>query len=235
MKDFLFFPKHNAIYVLFLILGLTFSCQSRNNLETDKFRATEAEKTAQDNIKTFVFDCEHNFSFVARLEGENMWLFLPGSTLTLPHVRSASGLKYQKGNTVFWSKDGDFFLEWEGNIFKNCRNNHAKAIWENAKFNGVEFRAIGNEPGWYLEFYLGDKIVLTTDYGQKKYIFPYVKADENLEDRTSRWRTQNDKHELEVMAKAAKCYDSMSGEPFESSVTVKLDGKEYHGCGKALF
>jgi len=42
------------------------------------------------------------------------------------------------------------------------------------------------------------------------------------------------KHELTIMIEGQPCHDSMSGEPFDTTVKVILDGKKYRGCGKAL-
>lgn len=235
MKSYLLFTKLLATFSLSITISLIIACRSQNDLDETKSQIPETEKSAQVNTQTFVFECENNMSFVARLERKNITLFLPGSTLTLPRVKSDLVEKYQKGNTAFWSKADEIALEWEGKVYRDCRNNHAKAIWEHAKFNGVEFRAVGNEPGWYLEFYIEEKIVFVTEYGQDKYTFPYIKAEENQEKRTSHWCTQTDEHKLEVIAKAVKCVDTMSGEQFESTVVVKLDGKEYRGCGKSLF
>lgn len=37
-----------------------------------------------------------------------------------------------------------------------------------------------------------------------------------------------------VQIEGTACRDSMSGERFESTVTVTLNGKSYRGCGHAL-
>ena len=37
-----------------------------------------------------------------------------------------------------------------------------------------------------------------------------------------------------VLLQALPCFDTMSGDGFETTVTVKLDGREFHGCGRAL-
>lgn len=40
----------------------------------------------------------------------------------------------------------------------HCKNNRAEAIWEDAKLRGVDFRAVGNEPGWHLELTAGERL-----------------------------------------------------------------------------
>jgi putative lipoprotein len=52
--------------------------------------------------------------------------------------------------------------------------------------------------------------------------------------RTTVYEIQNDTHEMSVIIVGRRCRDTMSGEAFEATVTVILDGKKYQGCGKAL-
>ena len=95
--------------------------------------------------RTFVYECPDDFSFVARTEAGKAWLFLPGNTIDLPLVPSASGKKYSNGNDTFWSKGEEALIETGNNKHAGCRNNRAKAIWEHARLNGVDFRALGKQ------------------------------------------------------------------------------------------
>ena len=101
---------------------------------------------------TFFFECD-GLEFTARHDPKGIYLFLPGRTLLLPETPSASGAKYSDGKAVFWSKGEEALLEVDGTTYKACKNNRKRAVWEDAKLNGVDFRAVGNEPGWYLEIY----------------------------------------------------------------------------------
>ena len=64
-----------------------------------------------------------------------------------------------------------------------CKNNRAKAIWEDAKLKGADFRATGNEPGWHLEISRSFGIVFVTNYGSDRYTFA---APQPISDETSR-------------------------------------------------
>lgn len=44
--------------------------------------------------------------------------------------------------------------------------------WDDARRRGVEFRAIGQEPGWMLEIDAGKSMYLLADYGEKKVTTP---------------------------------------------------------------
>ena len=184
--------------------------------------------------KTYVYECPDEFGFTARIEGETAWLFLLSGTISLPHVPAASGAKYQDGATIYWSKGEVAILERADHPRVECKNNRAKAIWEDAKLRGADFRATGNEPGWHLEISRGNAIVLVTNYGSDRYTFrtPVPASDEAS--RTTRYAVNENGHELAITLKGKRCTDTMSGEPFETIVTVMLDGTRLAGCGKAL-
>jgi len=183
--------------------------------------------------RTYVYECSDGYTFPARIEGRDAWLFLPEQTVKLPGVPTASGAKYSDGSTLFWAKGEEAFLETGGKRHSACRNNQAKAIWEDAKLRGVGFRAVGNEPGWHLEITPSEKTVFVTDYGEFQHSVntPQPVTDQNT--RKTTYNVENAEHDLTVEILGQSCEDTMSGEIFEATVTVKLDGKTYKGCGKA--
>ena len=183
---------------------------------------------------TYVFECDGDYQFPVRIEGDKAWLFLPGKTVNLPQVPAGSGAKYSDGRMTFWSKGGEALLEAADDVRRNCRNNRFLAIWEHAKLNGVDFRAVGNEPGWHLEISRGRKLIFVSDYGQSRYEFATPEPVNDVKARTGTYRVRNSEHAIEVVISGQSCRDTMRGDPFESTVTVTLDGRSYNGCGKAL-
>ena len=105
-------------------------------------------------------------------------------------------------------------------------------VWHAAKLRGVAFRAIGQEPGWLLEITNGEELLIKTNYGQDKQTFPYVEPREDKAARKTLFQLNGDNS---VLIEGKSCTDSMSGEAFETTVTVNLDGQTYKGCGRALF
>jgi len=184
--------------------------------------------------RTFVLECTAAYRFPVRIEGKRAWLFLPDQTIDLPQVPAVSGMQYSDGNTTFWSDGDQARFETPGAASYNCRNNRALAIWEHAKLNGVDFRAVGNEPGWHLEITRGQKILFVSDYGQSRYEFDAPEPETIAARRTTIYHTGNVDHTLEVSITGQPCQDTMRGAHFESRVTVILDKQTYHGCGKAL-
>ncbi len=183
---------------------------------------------------TFVYECTDGSTFVTRIEERTAWLFLPTGTVSLPHAPSGSGAKYTDGEITFWTKGEEATMEAEEGARRNCRNNRARAIWEDAKFRGVDFRALGNEPGWNLEISAGGGILYLGDYGQTEYRFPTPEPVEDQDARRTTYTVEDGGHALAIMLEGRVCMDTMSGEAFETRVTVVLDGREHRGCGRAL-
>ncbi|MCK4988205.1 MAG: MliC family protein [Desulfobacterales bacterium] len=188
----------------------------------------------QGDAKTYVYECRDGYGFVARVQREKIWLFLPEKTISLTHVQSGSGAKYSEDQITYWSKGDEALLQIGDEKHTNCKNNRAIAIWEDAKLRGVDFRAIGNEPGWNLEIIKSEKIVFVGNYGQSRYEFITTEPSIDQQARTTVYKFQNDKHVMSVIIVGRHCRDTMSGEAFETTVTVILDGKQYRGCGKTL-
>ena len=106
-------------------------------------------------------------------------------------------------------------------------------VWHAAKLRGVAFRAIGQEPGWLLEITNGEEILIVTDYGETRFSLPFVEPVVFQEERRTEYVL--DSHDTVVEIRGVRCTDTMSGEEFEVSVTIRQPDRELHGCGRALF
>lgn len=184
-----------------------------------------------EKAQTFVFHCDDDYTFVAQIEGGSAWLFLPADTLELAQVSADT---FRKGNLLF-QIDGQLCLLKEGDgISRQCKNNRREAIWEHAKLNGADFRAIGNEPGWNLEIHGGSKAILVTGYGSKRYEINLLPPQVNREVKTTVFTSSTGEPRVTLKIMGEHCSDTMSGEQFETTVEVDLDGKILRGCGRAL-
>lgn len=111
--------------------------------------------------------------------------------------------------------------------------------WAAARARGVDFRATGNEPGWFLELDDGVQIVLVTDYGRRRYEMPAPEPQVDEAARRVTFRTASTLaggrgNRLVLTLAPGPCEDTMSGETFDTTVTVTIDGETLHGCGRAL-
>ncbi|NVK44280.1 MAG: YbaY family lipoprotein [Oceanospirillaceae bacterium] len=104
--------------------------------------------------------------------------------------------------------------------------------WTEAAARGVDFRGIGNEPGWSLEIDDGNRIQLVTDYGQRTINTPAPAP--RFEGGIVHYDVRTEAHSLNVEIEPVACQDSMSGEAFEARVRVRLGDSLYQGCGRYL-
>jgi putative lipoprotein len=222
---------HGRVFIAIAALVSITSCKLTYKADVNEPRQNSATDSA---IRTFVYECRDDYSFVARMQNSKVWLFLPGKTIALSQVPSASGAKYAGDNVIFWSKGNEAMLETGASKHTGCQNNPAKAIWEHAKLNGVDFRATGNEPGWYLEISNQRDILLVTDYGQTSFSFrsATLKSEPHAESATYHARNNGDSVEIVIIARP--CRDTMSGEAFSSTVSVTVNDKRLAGCGRPL-
>lgn len=218
--------------VLTAIAALLAACALRETPAGDG--ASRGAAAARPAGRTLVYHCPDGFRFTARIEGESAWLFLPQRTVRLPQVPSASGARYSDGGTTYWSKGEEAQLTSDGHTRKGCQNHRAEAVWEDAKLRGVGFRAVGQEPGWHLEITPGARMVLVMDYGARRYEFPTPDPVEDPAAGTTVYHAQARGHSLRIELQGGGCQDTMSGERFETTLRMELDGRSFTGCGRPL-
>lgn len=190
----------------------------------------ETQHVSMDRIgPTFAFICPDQTNYVVRTTDREAWVFHHTGTLRIPAIEKDLGTY----------SDGRFELRINGNMAQlghtdkppqTCRNDARRAVWEKAKLDGTDFRAVGNEPPWVLEIRNQSCIVLTTEYGARREEFQLPTAIEDGAAQATRWITDN----LQIEVTMATCHDNMSGEAFESRVTIKRPGQVLQGCGRAL-
>ncbi|MDF1747305.1 MAG: MliC family protein [Alphaproteobacteria bacterium] len=177
----------------------------------------------------FAYRCPEG-AFEVRL-GEDKALFLhQEKRLMLLRVPSASGEKYQDaaGNLLFMKGQEALFEGADGVSLDNCKGQLVDTPWRAAAVRGVDFRAVGNEPGWLLEMDEEQGVFILLDYGTQviKTPPPHLKIYP-LTIRT-------EAHEITIVSKDSGCRDAMSGEYSPLTVTMTVDGKAYTGCGRRL-
>jgi putative lipoprotein len=105
--------------------------------------------------------------------------------------------------------------------------------WDQARAAGVDFRAVGQEPGWLLDIYTRGIIKFVWDYGERYSEFAIVEPTHPQEGLT-RYEANSDGVALVVNIRRAPCQDAMSGEAYPSTVEVVVDGRTLNGCGRSV-
>lgn len=215
--------------IVFFIYALLVGCAG------DGVRAANTDPAFRPDerplAKTLVYDC-NGFEFTARLGPGEMALWLPERYVVLSQVRSASGTRYQEGDIEFWSKGDEAMLTVGSEQYLNCALVPHRVPWEDARRRGVDFRAVGNEPGWSLEIQQGRHLLFIGDYGMRRVNTP--DPGEQVEGSARRWHAITESADLRVEIVDEPCVDTMSGEVFTSRVTVTLGADILYGCGRDL-
>lgn len=179
-----------------------------------------------------VYDCGDGMRFTVAYEAQQAWLLLNGqSAKRLLPVASGSAGQYRGEGVLFWAQGDDAVLVLSGTQHTGCRPDPRASVWAKAKLQGVDFRALGNEPGWYLEIHEGERIVVVTDYGARWMEFAAT-APERSPDGLVRYQGRAEGRQIRIEIESKPCTDSMSGEAFEASVRLWVDQQSYQGCGR---
>jgi putative lipoprotein len=105
--------------------------------------------------------------------------------------------------------------------------------WDDARADGVDFRGVGQEPGWLLDIYTQERIRFLWDYGENIADFPLT-APTFPAEGAIRYETQAGGHALAITIRRFPCQDAMSGEAYPAAVEVVIDGRTLNGCGRSL-
>ena len=186
-------------------------------------------------LRTFAYDCDDGSYIVARFNeaADTAVVFLQHETAWLPQVPAASGAKYSDGAITLWTKGNEATLERAEGLICHCTEDRRRSRIEDSKLRGNDFWATGNEPGWTLEIGWA-ATVLVTDYGQRRIEFATPEPVVEAEGARARYTVEIDGQRVEIEITAKPCRDSMSGQPYESTVVVRLGDKLLRGCGLAL-
>jgi putative lipoprotein len=105
--------------------------------------------------------------------------------------------------------------------------------WQNARERGIDFRGVGQEPGWFVEVDHEKGLRLVWDYADQQAVASTPLKPELVEG-TTMYRATTGAHQIEVAIEATPCNDAMSGQTFPNTVTVNVDGRALRGCGRTL-
>ena len=175
------------------------------------------------------FDCD-TLALTATFHEDRVVIEVPEQRpLTLPHAESASGARYSDGTDTFWTKGREARFEHHGST-ETCRER--RDPWQEAGDRGVDFRAVGQEPGWFLEIDNDKQIRVVYDYAEHQMVAP-VPAPASKGNALV-YDMMVDSRRLRITIDDTPCNDVMSGEAFPRSVSVAIGTRMLHGCGRNI-
>ncbi|OOV86820.1 hypothetical protein BTA35_0211005 [Oceanospirillum linum] len=178
-----------------------------------------------------VFQCG-DFAFGTRTGIGEIALYLPDGVLVLSQVRSASGARYEEGDTLFWMKGDRAMLSYKGTLHSQCVHNADRDARDPHERRPVDFRAVGQEPPWLLEVVSQHNLNLITEYGQKRVQLPEPKVIYRPDSVT--YRAMNGADRVSATVRSGACQDSMADKIWPQRVSVWWNGRHYQGCGEFL-
>lgn len=186
--------------------------------------------SAGEETETFVFECDGEKTYTVQTIGNQAWVFRRGGSLRLPAVPYDNGRRFTDGSFEVRIEGQHAWIGQAAGVPLRCRNDRRRAIWEHAKLDGVDFRGVGNEPGWHLEIRERRRAVLIADYGELTVEATLPEPSVNTQTLTTHW----DAGELTIEVSSRTCRDTMSGEQFPAQVVVNWRGRTFRGCGRTL-
>ena len=199
--------------------------------------------------RTLVFDCAvgaQRLQVVARVEGDVLHVWLPpdigGPYLRLAAEGPAGSYRGDRARVQLGDDtlSGSVEVRASGaqgaHALQSCRHDRRASIWEHAKLSGVDFRGVGNEPGWTLEIRESDRIDFVWDYGSRRLSVPITQRLDGDRETVFLAGTEaaGGPPRLQVTLSPGPCPDTMSDETFSTRVSVLLDERAYRGCGEPL-
>lgn len=228
--------KHLFTVLLICILGYGCSTGQKKRSAVESSQPALVELPDFSSVNTdnvFAYECGDSLQFSAHVTKDSTWLFLPDTTLKVLPVKSGSGARFQAHSYLYWSKGDEALLQLPQGSLMSCKSIPQEKSWAAARIRGVDFRAIGQEPGWLLEITKRKQIKYIGNYGEDTLVTQYPKPRTDRPQRTI-YNTETGGHSLQVEITNEPCTDGMSGFGFPATVTVTLDGETYKGCGRTL-
>ncbi|MDD7805719.1 MAG: hypothetical protein PUP46_09220 [Endozoicomonas sp. (ex Botrylloides leachii)] len=226
--------------IFFLIVGVLAGCANKpaHNEPVVQYTVTQHDQGAFPSQsmhgRVLFLQCPGGYEFPAYIQKDTAWLFLPEGTKRLVSGKSTGGDHYSNGEYSFLVGKDDAVLIVDGLAVKQCRNNEKKAVWEEAKLRGADFRAVGIKGEWSLELSLEGNTVFIGDQGNTRILFKTPDPIIDREKMTSTYNMNNGEHHLVVKIEGKSCHDPISGQLFDTSVTLHLDKQVLKGCGRAF-
>ncbi len=113
----------------------------------------------------------------------------------------------------------------------------ATLAWSTACQRAVDaplnFRALGQEPFWRLDIDGGNHIRFER-LGETPVVTPVPEAQTAEISGARTYHAINEANDLRLVIEPVPCTDTMSGQSFETTVTVTLNQQDYRGCGGPL-
>lgn len=193
----------------------------------DPSTSSESSEASAPDVRLYHCNVDMSFAVVPESEGE-VTLHLIGRTYAAQRVESASGARYESDEVAYWSKGEEARLVIDDQTYESCTLRTPEGPWADAKAEGVDVRAFGNEPGWTISLTHNDSLHAVLDYGMTEHTVTTPRPE--VEDTVTRYAfpLNGDRATLEIVD--TPCHDTMKGDVFTATAVLQYDEHSYNGC-----
>lgn len=199
---------------------------------TSMEKTTERLPVISKDGSAFYYQCNNGFGFPAQGNENSITVFLKSGPRKLSDNHVEQGFHYSSGNITLQGVGDQAYFN-DGKQRYQCQIDRRKSQWEDAKYRGADFVAMGNEPGWKLELSLTGDMFYIGSYGTESFRIETPKPTHGKNGPLV-FAAQNSEHSLWLSIDKKPCVDSMKGEQFDASVSLVVDDKPLTGCGMIL-
>ncbi|MBB4658170.1 MliC family protein [Parvularcula dongshanensis] len=190
--------------------------------------ATSNAASAEAPERYVVMSCPEGAAFGAAVGSEAVRLDMPsGGSVPLRRTRTASGARYtDEGGTVLWTHGAEARIEQPAAPPMTCEVGLSRPLGAPDVEDG--YIARGQEPGWIARF-APDHVAVTAAYGTERFVLPRMPA---ISDEHRLLYRGEEEEDVEVSVTLGRlCTDAMNGAAYPDTVTLRIGGETYSGCG----
>lgn len=202
--------------------------------------APPAAPAAEPELIRVSYACENGPPLTVIFDNGARTATIEGEGIVLPQVPSGSGFIYETPRHRLQGK-GDELLYTVGRaVPRKCSAGSPEtgewasidAHYARLRAQGVDWIAVGQEPGWFVEVKDGEQISVVADYGERKAIVPAPAA--NAPGAPVEYHSVTEANDVRLTITRGACADAMSGRPYPAHAVLILNGRRYEGCAQPL-
>jgi hypothetical protein len=212
--------------------------------ERDAPAPVTATELVDARINTAVYECHPAdraaFELTIRRGAAELALWLPPAfdrpylVLSEEYVGTRFTGVYREGDVTLDLADASVDLGVGDERFTDCRENRLRSVWEHAKLSGVNFRATGESPGWYLEIRDGDRLDFRSALDEAPLTLPMTAIQLETGAASASYRSSAAGSDLVAAISATPCTVADGLGLSGVTVVVTESGRRFSGCGRPL-
>ena len=197
-----------------------------------KDKAAQRLPVTSKDGSAFYYQCDNGFGFAAQGTEDAITVELKNGSRTLKRNSVETGFHYSSGNISLQGKGNQAYFN-DGSRRYMCQIDRRQSLFEDARFRGADFVAMGNEPGWKLELSRTGDMLYIGNYGTVSF---RIATPESSHANKSPlvFAARDAEHSVWLTIEDKPCVDTMKGDRFDVSVSLVVDGQPLTGCGMIL-